>query len=121
MPKVGIFFFVGSNILLDQVPVENGEPYGDAVQYGGHYEFWDRLNPKTSAEIRFKARAYDAFPRGRVVYFPARHKYFIYHDGCLRNVELKVVVEKFELKKSDIEFAKDERYKCAGCNPCFID
>jgi hypothetical protein len=122
VPKVGIFFFVGSAIIVDKVPVERGEPYGIAVQYGGHYEFWSRLRPKTPTEKKFKARAYDAFPRGRVVYFPGRDRYLIYYDGCLGlNVELKIVAAKFELEESDLEFAKDEHYKCAKCNPYFMD
>lgn len=32
MPKVGIFFFIGNQMLIDAVPVEQGERYGDAVQ-----------------------------------------------------------------------------------------
>jgi hypothetical protein len=122
VPKVGIFFFVNSAILLDQVPVERGEPYGNAVQYGGHYEFWERLRPKNPIERKFKTRAYDAFPRGRVVYFPDKDKYVIYYDMCLGlNMELKSVIEKFELEGLDIAVAKDEHYKCAKCNPYFLD
>jgi hypothetical protein len=122
MPKVGIFFFVDSAILFDRVPVERGDPYGNAVQYGAHYEFWNSLRPKTSTETKFKARAYDAFPRGRVVYFPEKDEYFIYYDECLRiNVDLKVVAEKFQLEESHVEFANDEHYKCSKCNPYFMD
>jgi hypothetical protein len=122
MPSVGIFFFVDSVIVLDQVPVERGEPYGNAVQYGGHYEFWERLRPKTRMERKFKTRAYDAFPRGRVVYFPSKNKYVIYYDECLGlSVELKAVTQKFELEGRDITFAKDEHYKCSKCNPYFLD
>ena len=121
-PKVGIFFFVDSKIIMDTVPVDKGEPYGDAVQHGGHYDFWKSLVPKTMAEKKFKARAYDAYPRGRVVYFPKRKRYRIYHDLCLKlNAELIIVTEQFNLKDVAIEFGKDEHYKCAVCNDNFLD
>ncbi|MDI6728513.1 MAG: hypothetical protein QMD44_06250 [Thermodesulfovibrionales bacterium] len=120
--KVGIFFFVENEILMDAVPVANGEPYGDAIQYSSHYEFWESLVPRTITEREFKARAYDAHPRGRVVYFPKKKKFCIYHDACLKsNAELSKVVENFGLKDMDAEFANDEHYKCAGCNPYFLD
>lgn len=121
-PKVGIFYFVDNKILMDAVPIETGEPYGDAIQHGSHYEFWEKLVPKTLIERKFKARAYDAYPRGRVVYFPAKDKYRIYHDKCLKkNVELANVEEQFDLKGVNIEFGKDEHYRCAKCNPYFLD
>jgi hypothetical protein len=84
-PKVGIFFFIDNEILMDAVHIEKGEAYGDAIQHGGHYEFWESLKPNILAERKFKARAYDAYPRGRVVYFPKKEKYIIYADRCIKN------------------------------------
>jgi hypothetical protein len=34
VPKVGIFFVVDDQLLLDAVPVEQGDPYGDTIGYG---------------------------------------------------------------------------------------
>ena len=122
LPRVGIFFFVGKEILMDAVPAAEGEPYGDAIQHGGHYEFWESLAPKTLAERKFKARPYDAYPRGRVIYFPKKKKYRIFHDLCLKlNVELIIVAEKFKLADVDRELENDEHYKCSRCNPHFLD
>lgn len=45
-PKVGIFFIVDGESLVDAVPLEAAEPYGDALQHGGHYEFWESLVPE---------------------------------------------------------------------------
>jgi hypothetical protein len=39
IPKVGIFFFVDGEIIMDAVPVEKGEQRGDEIQRGNHYEF----------------------------------------------------------------------------------
>ena len=121
-PQVGIFFFIGATILSDSVAVEKGEKYGAAIQYGEHYNFWEAVKPATLAERKFKARAYDAFPRGRVVYFPDGNKYRIYYDTCLRmQPDLNRVIERFNLELMDTEIEKDEHYQCAKCNPNFLD
>lgn len=78
--------------------------------------------PETLTDRRFKARAYDAYPRERVVYFPKRKKFLIYHDACMKlNAELSKVIENFRLEGIDSEFENDEHYKCAKCNPYFLD
>lgn len=121
-PKVGIFYFIDDQIIMSAVPAKKGEPYGEAVQHGGHYEFWKSLIPRNLIERRFKARAYDAYPRGRVVYFPKSKKYRIYYDSCLNvDNEITIVTEKFQLYGVDIELGYDEHYKCARCNQEFID
>lgn len=120
-PAVGIFFFVGGEILMDAVPVDDGEPYGYAIQHGSHYGFWESLAPKTQGERSLKARAYDAFPRGRVVFFPEEDRFGIYADRCLTKEELNVVIERFELCGVNIEIHNDKHYQCARCNPWFMD
>lgn len=121
-PKVGIFFFIDNEILTDAVPVSEAEPYGDALQHGGHYEFWESLVPKTGTEKKLKARAYDAYPRGRVVFFPAEEMFRVYMDKCLTAGTLEVIREKFGLMGSiQVELKGDEHYRCAGCNPNYMD
>lgn len=120
-PKVGIFFYVDGEIIIDAVPFESGEPYGEAVQHGGHYDYWDALIPKTLVERKFKARAYDAYPRGRVVYYPKRKIFRLYSDRCLKADDLNAVKEKFGLETVKVEFETDEHYQCAKCNPNFLD
>ena len=41
--KVGIFFKVETEFLIDSVEVEDGEPYGDSISYGGHYEYHEKV------------------------------------------------------------------------------
>src|SRR5689334_5528113 len=89
VPKVGIFFVVDDQLLLDMVPVEQGDPYGDTIGHGSHYEFWDILVPRNGVEKRFKARAYDAYPRGRVVYFTQEKRFVLYADQCLKHGKLR--------------------------------
>lgn len=54
MAKVGIFFLVNEHLISDSVALEQGEPYGDALGFGGHYDYWQALIPKNPAEQLFK-------------------------------------------------------------------
>jgi len=89
--KVGIFFVVDGQLLVDAVPLEQGEPYGNTRGHGSHYDFWESLAPGNDGERRFKARAYDTYPRGRVVYFTQEKRFVLYADRCLNRDKLKWV------------------------------
>lgn len=119
--KVGIFFKMDVDILIDSVNVDAGEPYGEAIQFGGHYEFWEKLRPANLCERRFKAHAYDYYPRGRVVYFPRRNIYILYSDRCLTAEDIRTVVQAFALENQSFEVAGDAHYRCARCNPHFLE
>lgn len=119
--KVGIFFKVESDLLVDFVSVGSGEPYGEAIQFGGHHEFWEKLRPSNLCERRFKAHAYDYYPRGRVVYFPRRNIYVLYTDRCLTAEDIHTVAKVFELENHVFEVAGDAHYRCARCNPHYMD
>jgi hypothetical protein len=119
IPKVGIFFIVDDQLLVDAVPLEQGDPYGDTIGHGSHYDFWDTLTPKNGIERRFKARAYDAYPRGRVVHFTREKRFVLYADKCLRPGKLRWVARQFCVP--DPTLARDEHYQCAVCNPLFVE
>jgi hypothetical protein len=42
---VGIFFKIGSDLLVDTVPLVETQPYGEALQHGGHYDSHETLIP----------------------------------------------------------------------------
>ena len=119
IPKVGIFFVIENQLVIDAVPVDQGEPYGETIGHGSHYEFWDSLVPRTALEHRFKVRAYDASPRGRVVYVTRKQRYVLYADPCLTQATLQALAVHFGL--AEPVFARDEHYQCATCNPFFLD
>lgn len=118
-PKVGIFFVVKNQVLFDAVAVQQGERCDNFIEHGGHYDFWDKLIPRNEIEQAFKDRAYDAYPRGRVVYFIREQKFRLYADSCLSSNDLQLVKEVFGIKNA--VRAKDEHYQCASCNPDFMD
>jgi hypothetical protein len=119
--NVGIYFSVNGHILSDMVPVENGESYGNAIQHGGHYDFWKTLVPQNSTEGKFKSDGYDIHPRGRVVYLKKESIYRIYHDGCLVTGDLSKIKHHFGLDNANTKYERDEHYQCARCNPMYSE
>ena len=45
--RVGIYWFVMGVVIGDAVLLEEAEPYGEALQNGGHSDYWCRLRPRT--------------------------------------------------------------------------
>jgi hypothetical protein len=119
--KVGIFWCIDSTIIGDAVSQEKGEPYGDAIQYGGHFEFWENLAPASVAERKFKSHAYDYYPRGRMVLFPTRRTVRLYVDRCMDGDAIKTALEFFGPSEYQFEIEKDEHYQCAGCNRHYLE
>lgn len=126
-PHVGIFWFVKTKqkdfMIADAVPYAEGEPYGVAIQYGGHYDFWEMLKPKSEAEKLLKSYPYDTYPRGRVVFFPDTGTFCVYLDGCLTVDNLTAIFHVFKLdfNKFSITFKRDKHYQCAVCNRYWVD
>jgi len=119
-PRVGIYFVVKGQILHDSAVLEQAEPYGEALQYGGHYDYHEALRPLSPIERLFKTIPYDYFPRGRVVYFPNRTTFRVYFDRCLSEAEIQKVIETFALNIENIELERDEHYQCAQCNRHYL-
>jgi hypothetical protein len=123
-PSVGIFFIVDGAIIEDKCPIDVAEDYGAALQYGGHYEYWEALVSSTLSERKFKARAYDAYPRGRVVYFPKEKRFVIYADKCIDKKMRQNIQALFGLKVTlglTVFFEYDEHYQCSRCNRYFTE
>ena len=119
--KVGIFWSVDDSIVADAAYLHEAEPYGDALQHGGHYEFWQNLKPSTAIERRFKGHAYDYYPRGRVLFFPKRQVVRVYVDRCMDTDTINAALDLFEFQELDMEIETDLHYRCSGCNPQFVD
>jgi hypothetical protein len=119
--KVGMFWCIGGTVIGEAVPLSEAEPYGDALQHGGHYDFWQQLKPQTEEERRLKGHAYDYHPRGRVVYFQSRQLFRLYVDGCLSAEDRETIVDFFHLAGTPLEIEKDEHYQCARCNKGYLE
>lgn len=119
--KVGIFWSVGGVVIGDAVHLLNAEEYGDALQYGGHYEYLEKLKPATEAERKFKSHAYVYYPRGRMVCFPKRQTARLYVDRCMDNDVRNAAMNFFANEETAIEVELDDHYRCAGCNRDYLD
>jgi hypothetical protein len=119
--NVGIFWCVDGKIVGDAVTIDEAEPYGDALQYGGHYEFWEMLKASNDAERKLKSHVYDYYPRGRMVFFPVRNTVRLYIDSCIDNDNLNDALSFFKHGEFQIEIENDQHYRCAGCNSNFME
>ncbi len=117
--KVGIFFVVNGDLVVDAVPLEQGELYGDSVGFSGHYDYWQALAPNNPTERLFKSHTYDYFPRGRVVYFKKTGNFRLYADRCLKKADIENIAAAFQLP--EYRLSRDEHYQCAGCNAGYVD
>lgn len=120
-PKVGIFFKVSNDFLIDAVDLDKGEPYGEAIQFGGHFDFHVNLVPSSPNERKFKMHDYDYYPRGRVVFFPKKNHFLLYTDTCLKPKDLNQINQLFALDDQSIEVAEDGHYRCSSCNKFYTE
>jgi hypothetical protein len=122
-PHVGIFWCIetsgtGPMLLVDSVPVEQAETYGDFQDHGGHYKFWTAMARLSAPELRkrnlpdvAKWSEYEEWPRGRVVYHVPSCRFILYADRKLRTTTMvKRIVERFALPADRVDMRKDEHY-----------
>lgn len=114
-PQVGIFWWVEEELLCDAVGLAAAEPYGVALQHGGHFDFHQALQPATLRDCRFRESEYDHYPRGRVVYFPARRLFAVYIDRCLNLEPIRQQIRARFALTGEVRFGWDSHYRCAGC------
>ena len=104
---VSLFFVVNGKFLIHSCKKENGEKYGDFINYPqSHMEVWDKYYYK-KYHVDF-----DYFPRGRVVYNIKEDKYYIYHDRCIKDLSSIIGKESTE----QLEIREDFHYQCHTCN-----
>ena len=74
---VGLFFVTSDGLLLHTCTIENGEPYGDFVNYPeSHDAVWQR------EYLRKYHVDYDFFPRGRIIFNRVTDVYKLFYDLC---------------------------------------
>jgi hypothetical protein len=117
---VGIFFVIEGVVVRDSVSIEKGQPYGDHVEHGGHYDYWLNLAPVNVPESTFKAHAYDYFPRGRVVFDSQHQQMKLYIDRCIKGATFTAIREEFAMPQ-DTLISYDAHYQCHSCNRTYID
>ena len=122
-PHVGIFWRIQTStiapmLLVDSVPIEQADAFGDFLNYGGHYEFWADMARLSALELRkrnlpdvVRWSEYEEWPRGRVVYHVPPARFILYADRKLQTAEMvKQIVARFGLPAERVDVRGDEHY-----------
>lgn len=112
MSRVGLFFYVNENLLLDFVEIDKAIEYGDClIGATSHYDIWEN-------QYFYKLhRSYDYYPRGRVVYNKKENLYIIYADKCIDEKGIMLILLAFEIENENVRIDRtDEHYVCSKCN-----
>lgn len=104
--NIGIFWLVHEKgeekFIFDKCILQQGETYGDAITWGGHYEFWQKIRSKNSKKRLSTVplwSEYEEWPRGRVVYNKNKQCFIIYSDKKLLSENIKKgIIELFSLE-----------------------
>ncbi|MBO5137540.1 MAG: hypothetical protein J6B81_03465 [Spirochaetaceae bacterium] len=113
-PEVGIFWiYHGRIIFKNSVPVEQGIPYGEAINgHKDHCDYWDELDEQGKLEwlpLTFRSE-YFSLPRGRVVYHRDTNSFCVLHGNNVSLWDLYCVTKSFNLPKSNTTFEQDIHY-----------
>jgi hypothetical protein len=116
---VGIFWVVAGTVVVGAaVPPEQADYSEEMYRHGDHHEYWHRLQSQNAAERDLKARPYDFWPRGRLVFLPFLATVRIYVDPCLWAISgyQDEVLAFFAHHSYRAEFVQSVHYCCAGCD-----
>ena len=114
-PRVGIFWLVGDQLVIDGVPLSVAEPYGDHLTHPrSHIEVWTELLQAGKAPHESE---YEEFPRGRVMHCPASGEYTILADRCIleRKDLIARIEETLHLPHARTKTDADPHYRCYRC------
>lgn len=112
-PHVGIFYLVGSKLLIDSTPIDRAGSWGEfAVHEPSHLKYWARL---TKAHLVLGGE-YEEHPRGRVGYNTRTREYLLLADNCiLRKKNLvRTIMRRMNLP-ADSKIETDSHYRCYHC------
>lgn len=112
--SVGIFWLIAekgrSFLLTDKIKYSQAESYGDALTWGGHYEFWEQLRKNHKNNVPLWSE-YEEWPRGRVIYNTKNHNFIAYADKKLFTKSgKKLLINEFCLPNANTIFLADSHY-----------
>lgn len=130
-PHVGVFYWIGGKALVRSRPLSAVDHPGrdrrrddEIVSFGTHFSFWRTLRD-TSPEWSDKDDS--VFPRGRILYKPARDRFILRMDGCIPAAAVPLILREFHLADAAPDKLRlvhgpdpdtgDHHYQCAHCGP----
>ena len=113
-PRVGIFWVLNGEPLIDSALLSDAEPYGDHLTHPrGHAELWERWQGKGAASPDME---YDEPPRGRVMYNTKTRRFTLLADKCILkdNRVISKIMSQLHLPRNT-EMGTDSHYRCSTC------
>ena len=116
-PHVGIFWVVDGKLVIDSMPLDEAEDYGDFRTYPrSHIFVWEqwRLIGKVPGESE-----YEEFPRGRVLFNTKTRRSTLLADRCILKDKSMVskIMAAMNLPGKSTDKGTDEHYRCSACPP----
>jgi hypothetical protein len=113
-PRVGIFWLIGTRLIIDATALSEAGTYGDFRIYeGDHVTHWAEMERRGEVP---RGSAYEEHPRGRVNFNTRTQKFTLYADACILR-EKSVVKKLLRLMHLPDEtvLSTDEHYRCFRC------
>jgi len=113
-PRVGIFWVLNGEPLIDSAPLPEAEPYGDHLTHPrGHAAVWERYQ---RGGIVSQEMEYEESPRGRVMYNTKTRRFTLLADRCiLRDKDLVRKIKSQMNLPRNTERDTDSHYRCFAC------
>lgn len=110
MPRVGIFWINGEELIAFSVPLDRAENVGGIVNYPhGHVHIWPLV---LRSHPQLAGKEYEEVPRGRVSYLADANSFnLLLPSAYLNNRRLTAnAIDKFGLRKAHVRIMADEHY-----------
>ena len=132
-PHIGIFWRVQASdgdatLLVDCVPMAKGEPYGEFLNHGSHYDYWIKLASMSAGELSERIMPdvarwteYEEWPRGRIVYHCPTNRFILYADRKLQTPKIiQEIIQQFSLPADRTDVRGDAHYVSVRSSSCRI-
>ena len=113
-PSVGIFYLVGSILLIDSTPLPHAGHYGDfKIHEDSHIDYWAEL----VASGKVPSSEYEEFPRGRIAFHLKSGKFGLLADSCILGQEkiLGKIFSQLNIPLKNTVIGTDSHYRCFRC------
>jgi len=117
MEKVGLYFYVNGDVIMEAVPIDEGIMYGELITFEkSHFDVWEE------SYIDVYHHEYDYFPRGRVVYKQRDNQFILYIDNCIDIAGKNKILKMFGIDNKEVVLVDDDfHYVCHECNEFYMD
>ena len=113
-PQVGIFWLVGTRLIIDTVPLSKASEYADfKIFAGNHISIWDELEKRGEVP---RDTEYEELPRGRANFNIKTQQFYLFLDRCILRKKdvVKKLMRLLHLPENTM-LSTDVHYRCFRC------